>query len=72
MSKYTLNEEKLRARYKQIVAFHYVSCVEMTGIADLVEELVSVTLAQKYMGEAIPVGVYPFLFVYNTIIASGT
>ena len=55
VSKYSLNQKKLRSRYKQIVGFHFVSSVNMTGIQQLADELIRVTLEQKYMGEAFPV-----------------
>lgn len=55
VSKYSLSEEKLKAKYKQIVAFHYVSNKTKAGIKELTKNLIEITLKEKYMGEAIPV-----------------
>ncbi len=55
MSKFTLNEEKLKKKFDQIVDFHYVSSITQEGIDALAKSLIDVTLQQKYIGEAIPV-----------------
>ena len=55
ISKYTLNKEKLKAKYKQIVGFYFVSCTKLTGIDVLADDIVKVTLGLKYIGENIPV-----------------
>jgi leucine-rich repeat kinase 2 len=44
----------LRSRFKQIVGFYFVSSLNMSGIKELSNELVQVTLQQKYIGEKIP------------------
>ena len=56
VAKFQLNEADLRKRYKQIVGFHYVSCINNSGISELCNDLVAVALKEKYMGELIPVG----------------
>ena len=56
VSKYSINKEKLKSKFKQIVGFHFISNKTQVGIEELVEKLVSVTLGENYMGEAIPVG----------------
>ena len=55
VSVYALNEDSLKIRYKQIVGFFYVSNYTQSGIEELAEQLVHVTLQQKYIGERIPV-----------------
>lgn len=55
MSKYTLDQDDYKARYKQIVGFHFVSSLSGNGIYDLTKDLVDVTLKQNYIGETIPV-----------------
>ncbi len=55
MSKFQLNEAEFLKQYKQIVGFHYVSCMNYTGIEELTNQLVTVALKEKYMGELIPV-----------------
>ncbi|CAF0816500.1 unnamed protein product [Brachionus calyciflorus] len=54
VAKFTLNKEKLKARYNQICGFHFVSNTKNIGINELVKDLLDVTLKQKYMGESIP------------------
>jgi hypothetical protein len=44
----------LQSRFKQIVGFHFVSSLNMTGIAELAQHIIQVTLQQKYIGEKIP------------------
>ncbi len=61
MSKFSVNEEKLKEKYKQIVSFHYVSNKNLNGIDELVKNLVNVTLQQKSIGEAVPVKKNNFL-----------
>ena len=68
MTKYGLDEDKLKWRYKQIAGFAYVSSVSMSGIAALTDELVKVTLDQKYMGEAVPVINSTIIHTYVTIL----
>ena len=46
---------ELKAKYKQIAGFHFVSSVTRSGILNLEKDLVEVTLQQKYIGEKIPV-----------------
>ncbi|PVD34730.1 hypothetical protein C0Q70_06007 [Pomacea canaliculata] len=46
--------EELKARYPQIVGFHFVSSVAGMGIAELEKDLLRVTLEQKNMGEKVP------------------
>lgn len=55
VSKFTLNKDKLKARYGQIAGFYFVSNVNKSGIDELVKSLINVTLQEKYMGEEIPV-----------------
>ena len=55
VSKYTLNQEKLKSKYNQIVAFYFISNKTKAGINELVNRLIDTTLREKYMGEAIPV-----------------
>ena len=47
--------DDLKAKYKQIAGFHFVSSVTGDGIPNLEKELIEVTLQQKYIGEKIPV-----------------
>lgn len=56
VSKYSINKERLKSKFKQIVGFHFISNKTQVGIDELVKKLVSVTLGENYMGEAIPVG----------------
>jgi hypothetical protein len=58
VSKYTLDKEDFKKRFKQIVGFHFVSSKDYTGIAELTKDLIDVTLKQKYIGEAIPVNYF--------------
>ncbi len=53
--KFTLNESKLKEKYKQISGFHFVSNIYQTGIEELSNNLIQATLIQKYIGEALPV-----------------
>jgi hypothetical protein len=55
VSKFQLNEAEFKKQYKQILGFHYVSCMNNTGIEELTNQLVTVALKEKYMGELIPV-----------------
>ena len=55
VSKYTLNQEDFKERFKQIVGFHFVSCYDYRGIAQLTKSLIATTLEQNYIGETIPV-----------------
>jgi hypothetical protein len=50
-----MNEAEFKKQYKQILGFHYVSCMNNTGIEELTNQLVTVALKEKYMGELIPV-----------------
>ena len=63
VSKYSLNEDKLKEKYKQIIGFYYVSNKTMLGIDVLVEDLVNTTVAQKYIGDEIPVN-FKFRFTF--------
>ena len=65
--KYTLNEQKLRAKFKQIVGFHFVSSFTQVGIDELSKELIKTTLQEKYIGEAIPVQ-FKYLKISNLFI----
>lgn len=51
---YSLNMEDLKLRFPQIYGFHYVSSYTFEGIYKFSQNLVEVTLQQKYMGEEIP------------------
>lgn len=53
--KFSINQEKLKSRYNQIIGFYFVSNTRNIGIDDLIKDLIQVTLKQKYMDEAIPV-----------------
>ena len=55
VAKYNLDMSELKAKYKQIAGFHFVSSVTRSGISNLEKDLVEVTLQQKYIGEKIPV-----------------
>jgi hypothetical protein len=55
VSQYTLDEESLKSRFKQIVGFYYVSSYTQQGLKELEKKIVEVTLLEKYMGEKIPV-----------------
>ena len=46
--------ENLKSRFKQIVGFYFVSSSNMSGIKELADQLIKVTLQQKYIGEKIP------------------
>ena len=50
-----MNEAKLKARFKQIVGFYYVSNITHQGIDKLSDDLIKTTLQEKYIGESIPV-----------------
>jgi hypothetical protein len=54
VSKYSLNEEKLRSKFRQIIGFYYVSSITKEGIDVLSKKLIETTLQEKYMGEAVP------------------
>ncbi|KAL4233400.1 hypothetical protein ACF0H5_008081 [Mactra antiquata] len=54
VEKYRLPEDNLKARYPQIVAFHYVSSYTGSGVQELSKTIIENTLSQKYMGEKIP------------------
>lgn len=58
VSKYTLDQEDLQLRYKNIVGFFFVSSHTMVGIPELKKKLISTTLEEKYIGEKIPVNKY--------------
>ena len=53
--KFTLNQQQLKERYKDIVGFYYVSNKTKIGIEDLKQTIISATLQQKHIGEEIPV-----------------
>lgn len=55
MDKYSLNQERLKAKYKQIIGFHFISNKTKLGIEKLKDDLLQATLGQTYMDEAIPV-----------------
>jgi len=55
VAKYTLDQDDFKARFKQIVGFHFVSSYDYTGIGELVKDLHDCTLRQTYIGETIPV-----------------
>ena len=54
MSKYSIDTEDLKKRFKQIVGFHFVSSTTMIGIDELEKAIIEITLQQKYIGEFIP------------------
>ncbi len=54
VSKYALNEERLKEKYKQIIGFYYVSNNSMAGVETLFNDLLDTTAKQKYIGEEIP------------------
>ena len=58
VSKYSIDKEDLKSRFKSIVDFFFVSSVTYVGIEDLTKRLIEVTLQQKYIGEKIPVSTY--------------
>ena len=60
VSKYTLDQDDYKTRYKQIVGFHFVSSYDYTGIPELTKEIINVTLKQNYIGETIPVIISKF------------
>ena len=55
VSTYSLNQEKLKLKFKQIVGFYFVSNYSGTGIQQLSQSLIKITLQQKYINETIPV-----------------
>lgn len=55
MFKYTLDEEDLMSRFKDIAGFFFVSCKTGQGIEELRKKIVEVTLEEKYIDEKIPV-----------------
>jgi leucine-rich repeat kinase 2 len=54
VSKYQIDIDDLKDRFKQIAGFHFVSSKTMVGIDDLAKEIIETTLQQKYIGEFIP------------------
>ncbi|RNA31785.1 putative serine threonine- kinase pats1 [Brachionus plicatilis] len=54
VSKYSLDQEDLKSRYKNIVGFFFVSSYTKVGIQDLKQKLITTTLQEKYIGEKIP------------------
>lgn len=57
VSKYTIDEEGLKSKYKQIIGFHFVSSYTFEGIEELEKKIIETTLQEKYIGEKIPVSV---------------
>ena len=54
VTKYTIDTEDLKQRFKQIVGFHFVSSKNKEGINQLEKEIIEVTMQQKYIGEKVP------------------
>ncbi|CAF0705574.1 unnamed protein product, partial [Brachionus calyciflorus] len=54
VSKYSLDKEDLKSRFKQIVGFHFVSSYTYDGIEELRNAIIKTTLQEKYIGEKIP------------------
>ena len=54
VQKFTLPQEELSRKYPQIKGFHFISCYTQEGIKELQDNMLEVTLQQKYMGERIP------------------
>ncbi|RNA38605.1 serine threonine- kinase pats1 [Brachionus plicatilis] len=52
--KYTLDEEDLKSRFKDIVGFHFVSSKTGEGIEQLKQKIIEATLEEKYIDEKIP------------------
>lgn len=57
VSKYTIDEEGLKSKYKQIIGFHFVSSHTFEGIEELEKKIIETTLQEKYIGEKIPVSI---------------
>jgi leucine-rich repeat kinase 2 len=54
VKKFSLDSDKLKKRYPQIVGFFYVSSRTGHGVEALSEAVVAAALNEKYMGEKIP------------------
>ena len=67
VSKFTLNQAKLKEKYKQIAGFHFVSNVSQAGVEELSKQLIQTTLQEKYMGEALPV-IYFILIRFRILV----
>lgn len=64
VSKFSLNQEKLKSKYKQICSFGFISNKTKEGIKELINDLINTTLKETYMGEAIPVGFGSFASIF--------
>ncbi|KAH3812974.1 hypothetical protein DPMN_141417, partial [Dreissena polymorpha] len=69
VSKYEIPMNEMRARYKQIAGFYFVSSYTGQGIEELQRDLFEKTLEQQYMGEQIP---EVWLQFENNVIAART
>ncbi|XP_061180809.1 uncharacterized protein LOC133189455 [Saccostrea echinata] len=49
-----IEEKVIKNSYPQIQGFHYVSSIQGTGIKELEEQLIEITLQQPYLEEKIP------------------
>lgn len=49
VNKFELNMDTLKARYPQIVGFHFVSCLNGLGLDQLSQAIVHTALNEKYM-----------------------
>jgi hypothetical protein len=54
VSKFSLDEAKLKRKYKQIAGFFFVSSKTGQGIDELKKRIIETTLCEKYMGEKVP------------------
>ena len=54
VKKYSLDMQRLKKRYPQIVGFYFVSSRSGTGVDELSKDIVAAALNEKYMGEKIP------------------
>ncbi|KAK7478154.1 hypothetical protein BaRGS_00030601 [Batillaria attramentaria] len=54
VEKSRIPQAELKKRFPQISSFHFVSSYTKEGLPKLQEDLITVTLQQKYMGEKIP------------------
>ncbi len=54
VKKYSLDMQRLKKRYPQIVGFYFVSSRSGAGVDELSKDIVAAALNEKYMGEKIP------------------
>ena len=60
VSKYSIDQDDLKSRFKSVVGFFFVSSLTYEGIEQLTNRLIEVTLKQSYSYEKIPVSLLSF------------